>query len=171
MAIKKDLSEKQFMWAVLGIVLIAAIIVYKQIFWYYPRSYKYERKLIHAIKDLQDKTDTLSTFRLDSIMDFKWDRVVYIGPYMDMPEETRRCGIDFSILRNTALSHSESFNGLLFIDVTNQAVKFLEFKGLIYGLESVNQRYPCGIKKDQAVFRLHLQKVDKEAFYRLQLVK
>jgi hypothetical protein len=55
MAIKNDLSGKQFMWAVLCIVLIAAIIVYKQIFWHYSRSYKYERKLIHAIKDLQDK--------------------------------------------------------------------------------------------------------------------
>jgi len=132
----------------------AFFLFYLKYLWHYPRSYQYEAKLIQALENLKVNGDTISTFRLDSIMDFKWYKVMHLGAYMDVPEATHKCGIDFSIFRNSRLNTDERFSSLLFLDDQNNPIKFLQFEGLIYGFEQINKKYPCGTSKQNALFRL-----------------
>ena len=55
-------------------------------------------------------------------MDFKWHKFIHVGPYLDVPDETRKCGIDLSVLRNAPLNHYDHYRGLLFIDEKNHPV-------------------------------------------------
>ncbi len=76
-------------------------------FWHIPRSNNYERKLNHALNTLYIKRYTLSTFRLDSVMNFAWDKVIYVESYLPQAYRSKRCKIDFSVLKNSNLRYSE----------------------------------------------------------------
>jgi len=88
------------------------------------------------------------------------------GLYLDVPDGTRKCGIDFSILRNAPLNHYDHYRAFLFFDEKNNPVKYLLFEGMIYGFEQINKKYSCGTTKQNAVFRLWRFK--KDQFFRIQ---
>jgi hypothetical protein len=87
-------------------------------------------------------------------MDFEWNKVVYVGPYLSSIEKLDTCNIDFDILKNSALMANDHFSGLLFLNRNNNPVKFLLFDGnLPYGFEALNNK-PCGTLAGEATFRL-----------------
>ena len=140
---------------VTAVVLATSLfIVYKKYIGHYPRDKKYEQKLIGFINNAADKNDSNYYFRLDSIMDFKWNKVVYVGPYLSSIEKLDSCNIDFDNLKNSALMANDHFSGLLFLNKNNNPVKFLLFDGnLPSGLEALNNQ-PCGTIADEAIFNL-----------------
>lgn len=159
---------KKLVLVCVTIFAIAGFLLYLKLFWYFPRSRRYEAKLTHALTNLKANGDTLATFRLDSIMDFEWHRVIHVGPYLDVPNETRKCGIDLSVLRNAPLSHYDHYRSLLFLDEQNNPIKYLQFDNMILGFEFLNKKFTCGAKKEEAVFRLRSQKRENEDYYILR---
>ena len=157
---------KKILLVCFTIFVTGVFLVYLKLFWHFPRSPRYETNMIQVLENLKEKGDTLSTFRLESIMDFKWHKVIHVGPYLDVPDGTRKCGIDFSILRNAPLNHYDHYRAFLFFDEKNNPVKYLLFEGMIYGFEQINKKYSCGTTKQNAVFRLWQFK--KEQFFRIQ---
>jgi hypothetical protein len=161
---------KRILQIFLVLLIFGVLFIYLNYFWHYPRNRRYEGKMIRAIENLKLHGDTTVPFRLDSIMNFKWDRIIHLGPYLDVPESTIKCRINFySKLKNSRLNTDERFSGLLFLDKKNNIVKFLQFEGLIYGFEEINKVYPCGVTKKDALFRLW--RYGNEAFFRIRLVK
>lgn len=169
MILKKDLSSKHFTLVFFGILLIAIIIVYKQVFWHIAPSHKYEKKISNALNSLYMNRDTLSTFRLDSIMDFAWEKVIYVESYLPQAQTSRGCKIDFSVLQNSNLRYSDGISGLLFLDNTNKAVKYVEFDSIVpRGLPEMNEKYPCGTKKSKAIFKVKIW--NTEETFRIELL-
>jgi hypothetical protein len=106
------------------------------------------------MKYAADKNDSSYYFRLDSIMNFNWHKVIFIGPYFSSMENINGCNMDFSFLENTAINVDDRFSGLLFLNEKNKSVKFLQFEGNFpQGFETLNTR-TCGTLAEQAIFRV-----------------
>ena len=165
-----SLQKKVFL-SLIAIVLTGIAYIYLNYCWHYPGSRHYEVKMIKSLESFASKRDTLATFRLDSVMDFNWYKVLYLGPYLSLSEATLKCNFNFyDKLRNADIHSNENYSALLFLNEKNKIVKFLQFKGLpINGFGSINLNYPCGAKKEDALFQLW--KFKKETFFRIKLIK